>query len=76
MKDKKPFTGTYTETYDNGNISQTIRFVDGRREGETIFYYENGKIRERIPYSRGLREGNYYYYNVLGEVVGKGLVVS
>lgn len=52
VKDKKPFTGTYTETYDNGNISQTIKFVDGRREGETIFYYENGKIRERIPYSR------------------------
>ena len=65
-KDKKPFTGTYTETYENGNIAQTIKFSNGKRDGETIFYYDSGKIRERIPYSNGLREGNYFYYNDSG----------
>lgn len=75
-KDRKAFTGTYTETYDNGNVSQTIKFVDGVRGGETIFYYESGKIKEKIPYVRGLREGNYFFYNETGEVTGKGVLVN
>ena len=71
-KDKKPYTGTYTETYANGNVSQVIKFNEGKRDGETIYYYDNGKIKERIPYTQGLREGNYFYYNKVGEVIGKG----
>ena len=57
-KDKKPYTGTYTETYANGNISEVMKFTNGKRDGETIYYYDNGKIKERIPYTQGLREGN------------------
>ena len=67
VKDNKPFTGTYTETYENGNVNQTIKFVDGVRDGETIFYYASGKIKEKIPYSKGLREGEYFFYNEIGE---------
>ena len=76
VKDKKPFTGTYTETYGNGNVSQSIKFLDGKRDGETIFYYESGKIREKIPYVKGLRDGDYFYYDDTGEVIGKGAFVN
>ena len=76
VKDRKPFTGTYTETYGNGNVSQSKKFLDGKRDGETIFYYENGKIREKIPYVKGLRDGDYFYYDNTGEVIGKGAFVK
>ena len=57
LKDKKPFTGTYSENFENGNINQVVKFKDGKRDGETIFYYDNGKIRERISYVNGNKEG-------------------
>ena len=72
-KDKKAFTGTYTETYINGSISEVAKFVDGKRDGETLYYYDNGQIKERISYIKGLKEGDYSYFNKKGEVIGKGV---
>ena len=34
----------------DGVIWQRVRYVNGKRQGETIYYYDNGRIRSRATY--------------------------
>ena len=38
---------------ENGTISRTTNFKDGKLHGERVWYYENGKIRKKEIYKDG-----------------------
>lgn len=41
-----PYTGRYTEFYDDGMLKMELYLKDGRPEGTYVIYYPDGKIAE------------------------------
>ncbi|TAE63152.1 MAG: hypothetical protein EAY68_08020 [Bacteroidetes bacterium] len=51
--------------YSNGNIKESYKLVDGKKNGLAIYYWENGKIRSLDNYQKDQLHGEVlkFYYN-------------
>jgi antitoxin component YwqK of YwqJK toxin-antitoxin module len=47
------FHGKITNYYKSGRIQMTGNYMNGKQNGEFIWYYENGKEKERVVYTHG-----------------------
>ena len=45
-----PYTGRYTEFYEDGMLKMELYLKDGRPEGTYVIYYPDGKIAEVRSY--------------------------
>ena len=50
-----PYTGRYTEFYDDGMLKMELYLKDGRPEGTYVIYYPSGKIAEVLLIRKGKR---------------------
>ncbi len=62
----KPYTGTYTSRYDNGNVKMSMSLKDGLKHGETRIYFESGKLNEICSYKKNLMDGTWTTCNENG----------
>lgn len=46
-------------------------YVDGKLEGESVFYYDNGKVRAKIPYKAGKENGMGSYFDEQGQLTNQ-----
>ena len=44
-----PYTGRYTEFYEDGMLKMELYLKDGRPEGTYVIYYPDGKIARCVP---------------------------
>ncbi|MDP6456596.1 MAG: SUMF1/EgtB/PvdO family nonheme iron enzyme [Candidatus Marinimicrobia bacterium] len=66
-KTNTPYNGIWTNYFENGEISSEIFYVDGKRNGKTIYYNKNGNKQENGNYKNGEKVGNWTGYNKDGE---------
>ena len=64
-----PYTGRYTEFYDDGMLKMELYLKDGRPEGTYVIYYPDGKIAEVRSYYHGIFHGEWRTYNEEGKLV-------
>lgn len=64
------FANNYTleETYPNGTIKLTGRFLNRRAEGEFRTFHENGVMASVERYCDGLKEDTSWYYDYYGKL--------
>ncbi len=61
--------GIYTwQNHSNGQVAREIPILDGRYNGEAIWYYENGQIQVQGTYDYGKIVWDYYWYNESGNL--------
>ena len=65
-----PYTGRYTEFYDDGMLKMELYLKDGRPEGTYVIYYPDGKIAEVRSYYHGVFHGEWRTYNEAGQLIG------
>ena len=65
-----PYTGRYTEFYDDGMLKMELYLKDGRPEGTYVIYYPSGKIAEVRSYYHGIFHGEWRTYNENGQLIG------
>lgn len=65
-----PYTGRYTEFYDDGMLKMELFLKDGRPEGTYVIYYPDGKIAEVRSYYHGIFHGEWRTYNEAGQLTG------
>ena len=56
---RKPFTGTYTHYYENGQLEMKGDLEDGKEEGVWEFFNENGQIDHTWTYQECFFHGIY-----------------
>lgn len=66
---KKPFTGTCTVFYQNGNKKMERDYVEGKYHGNVIDYYENGEIEMIREYKNHFINGFEKIYSQEGELL-------
>ena len=54
-----PYTGRYTEFYDDGMLKMELFLKDGRPEGTYVIYHPDGKIAEVRSYYHGIFHGEW-----------------
>ena len=54
-----PYTGRYTEFYEDGMLKMELYLKDGRPEGTYVIYYPDGKIAEVRSYYHGIFHGEW-----------------
>lgn len=59
------FSAFYNE---EGGILAKTYFLEGKQEGECLWYYSSGKLYSKQEYSKGLRHGCQLYYDVEGHI--------
>lgn len=55
--DNLPFTGTSIATYTNGNPSETIEYVNGKRDGYRKKWFEDGNLSYEAQYVSNKLDG-------------------
>ena len=58
-----PYTGRYTEFYEDGMLKMELYLKDGRPEGTYVIYYPDGKIAEVRSYYHGIFHGEWRTYS-------------
>ena len=66
---RKPFTGTYTHYYENGQLERTGNVEDGKEEGVWEFFNENGQLERRGNYKEGEQDGVWEYFDEDGKLI-------
>ena len=64
----KNYTGQWVTKYKNGQVSFKGKYVNGKQEGDCVYYFENGKIRFQGSYLSGLKTGEWVAYFDTGQV--------
>ncbi len=59
-------SGTRTEYYENGEVSNELDFHYGERDGYLKSYYINGTLKTEGWYVRGEKQGDWFDYNQRG----------
>ena len=57
----KPFTGNST------GLKQG-KIIDGKEEGEWLYYFDNGQLKVKSNYKDGKPEGEWLWYNENGQL--------
>lgn len=58
--------------YKNGNISEILKFKNGKKEGEIRKFYEDGTLGEIAVWKDGEKDGKYVYYHQNGNIQAEG----
>lgn len=60
-----PFTGFAYKNYDNGASGMGGNYLDGKKEGDWVWWYKNGKKQRYTQYKDGKKNGKcvWYYKN-------------
>ena len=59
----KPYTGKCYTTHDNGKLGMGGYYVNGKMNGNWIWWYKNGNKKRYTQYKNGVKHGkNIYYY--------------
>ncbi|GAB4286940.1 MAG: hypothetical protein Kow0068_12620 [Marinilabiliales bacterium] len=63
--EKTPFTGFCFKNHENGQIGMGGNFVNGKREGEWVWWYKTGVKQRYTQYKDGKKDGKciWYYKN-------------
>ena len=63
--EKKPYTGKCYTTYENGKLGMGGSYVNGKMDGDWIWWYENGQKKRYTQYKNGVKQGKsiYWYKN-------------
>ena len=64
--------GKAFQYYEEGNLSQSTEFEDGKREGEETLYYPNGKIQSIAFFKNDSFHGIVKTYNEDGKIERQG----
>jgi len=64
-----PYTGEYSEFYDNGSLKLKATFVDGYADGKYFTYYADGTLKEARSYKNGVFHGTWISYDQNGDVL-------
>lgn len=61
--DDGKLTGKRTGFYENGQLKDSVTYVNGLQEGLYTAYYNNGNLRESGRYEEGFKTGKWLYFN-------------
>jgi len=65
---KKPFTGTYSDYQENGQLSGTGKLVNGKQEGVWKYFRYNGQIDHSWTFKNGVKHGIYEEFYANGQL--------
>ena len=63
--ESSPFTGKCYTTHDNGKLGMGGYYVNGKMNGDWIWWYKNGQKKRYTQYKNNVKHGKsiYYYKN-------------
>ncbi len=67
-----PLHGSYTKSYNSGQIAEKGTFHKGLKNGEWRTWYESGKLKSIYVYKDGLLHGNYNLFDENGTLLEVG----
>ena len=67
-----PFTGTYVDFYENGQLLWMGNLKDGKQQGLWKGYYENGQLMNRGNYKDGELDGLSERFDENGQLEMRG----
>jgi len=53
--------------YTDGQLASTLPYVNGKKEGEALFYYPEGGLERRLHYKQGELHGKQEYFYKTGK---------
>ncbi len=62
------YTGEWVTKYTNGQVSFKGKYVNGKQEGDCVYYFENGRVRFNGAYLDGLKDGEWIAYFDTGQI--------
>lgn len=71
-KDTNKFEGKLVKYFENGKISETVNYKDGKQNGTRTIYFQSGNVNIIENYSNGLFEGKYLTFNENGSKDSEG----
>ena len=63
-----PYTGRVVSYYENGQLSESGKYIDGIKEGSFVTYHENGQLRTSENWKDGNRDGIHERYFENGQL--------
>ena len=51
----EPFSGTFTNTFENGQLRFKRHYKDGRQDGVNEEYSQNGQLERKVTYKDGIK---------------------
>jgi len=67
----KPFTGTYQEYFENGQVKSQMEIVQGLLNGQVKVYFPSGELNEIRSYIKGEKSGRWETWNAQGVKVAE-----
>lgn len=71
-KKGKVYSGAITLTNNNGQKQSLLNVVEGKLQGDAVYYYESGKIMETGSFIAGMRNGIWARLDENGCKIGEG----
>ncbi len=68
INSQTPFTGSFVNYHENGQLKVRRNFKDGKRDGLSEDFYENGQLNSKENYKEGELNGLREYYNEKGQL--------
>jgi antitoxin component YwqK of YwqJK toxin-antitoxin module len=69
--DNKPYTGTYKEYYENGQLQTKMELKEGLPHGEVFIYFPHGQINEIRSFDLGQMDGKWFTWNEQGQKIAQ-----
>ncbi len=60
---------TWIKRYDDGNVEFIVKYVNGKKHGESKLYYRNHNIKQECKYNHGQLSGSFFKYYDNGKVM-------
>ncbi|MEM9454677.1 MAG: toxin-antitoxin system YwqK family antitoxin [Myxococcota bacterium] len=67
--DGAPFEGRAEVRADDGQVLESLDFVQGKKHGEAVFYHPNGQVRRRATYAMNRLEGQAHAWSPTGAMI-------
>jgi len=64
--DSKPYSGKYTNKFEDGNIMMEMFLKKGMKDGQAKFFYPNGQLKEIRAYQKNQMHGTWIVYSENG----------
>jgi antitoxin component YwqK of YwqJK toxin-antitoxin module len=64
--ENEPYTGKCYTQYDGGQLGMGGSYLDGKMEGDWIWWYENGKKKRYTQYKTGTKNGKSIFWYKTG----------
>lgn len=61
--------GIWQVFMDDGTLVSVTKYLNDKKEGQTLTYHPNGKIATLEEYHHGKAIGTWYYYDSLGNLI-------